>query len=99
MATVSIHNDLIKKTLRSVMMQKRTVEEIQEAFTNLYPPVFLFRGSPSVTISNLTWALAYLVKEEYVDQEVTRYLEKPLKHDTKVYSLSSKGVAYLSKKR
>lgn len=99
MATLSMHNGLVNKTLRSVAMRKRTIEEVQEVFTKLYPPIFLFRGSPSVTISNLKWALAYLVQEGYVNQEVTRYLEKPLKHDTKVYSLSPKGVSYLSKKR
>lgn len=99
MATLSMDNDLVKKTLRSVTMERKTAEEIQESYTKLFPPSFLFRKSPSVTLPNLCFALSYLVKEGYVTKEITRYLERPLKEDTNVYFLSSKGITYTSKRK
>lgn len=99
MAQASLDNDLVRKTLRSLTFERRTLEEIQTNYTKLFPPSFLFRKSPSVSLPNLKWALDFLAEEEYAACEVTRYLEKPLKVDTKVYSLTGKGFQYLSGKK
>lgn len=92
-------NGLVKKTLRSLTLNRRTVEEVRENYNKLFPPSFLFRGKPSISLSNLEWALAFLVREGYASRELVRYLDKPLKEDTKVYSLASKGMQYLAVKK
>ncbi len=95
----TLEHDLVRKTLRSLTMERRTLEEIQHNYTQLFPPLFLFRNTQSVSLANLKRALTFLVREGYVSEEVTRYLERPLKRDTKVYCLSGKGMSYLSKKK
>lgn len=92
-------NDLVQKVLRSVGTKRETLEELQEKYTKLYPPSFLFRGTKSITIQNLAWALKFLVQEGYVCQELTRFLEYELDRDTKVFTLTQKGLAYTLKKK
>ena len=100
MQRASIENDLVRKVLRSVTESKmETVEEIQYRYTQLHPPSFFMRKMPSVSIQNLEWALRFLVREEYVRREITRYTDRVLKHDTPVYQLSQKGLAFVLKKK
>lgn len=99
MEPISMNHVLVRKVLRSVSTKRETAEEIQATYTRLFPPLFLFKKQPSISIHNLEWALAFLEKEGYVHKEVTRYLEKELKDDTRVYSLTQAGLAYTLKKK
>lgn len=99
MGQVSMDHDLVRKTLRSVTTKQETLEEIQKNYTKLFPPSFLFKKQPSISLPNLEWTLMYLEKEGYVHKEVTRYLDQELKDDTRVYSLTQKGLAYTLKKK
>jgi hypothetical protein len=100
MTKLSMENDLVRKTLRSLSTQKKTAEEIHRSYTQLFPPSLLFRKRPSITFSNLEWVLGYLVKEGYVVKEVTRYLDhEALGEDKRIYSLSLKGMQYFSRKK
>lgn len=99
MGQISMDHDLVRKTLRSVTTKQETLEEIQKNYTRLFPPSFLFKKEPSISLPNLEWTLLYLEKEGYVRKEVTRYLDQELDRDTRVYNLTQKGLAHVLKKK
>lgn len=100
MQDASIGNDLVRKVLRSMTdMKSETAEEIQDRYTKLYPPSFFLRKLPSISIPNLKWALGILVREGYVNEEVTRFIDYELERDTKVYHLTQKGRHFTLKKK
>ena len=99
MAQSALDHDLVRRVLRSVTTTRETAEEIQTRYTQLYPPSFFFKDKPSISLKNLKWALQVLAQEGYVREELTRFTDRVLKFDTKVYCLTQEGFTHTLRKK
>lgn len=104
----SINDAFVHKVLKCMGNQKLTKEEIEEKYDLLYviPKIPLSRhdigrafqrsATPQSPTVNIEQKLLFLMNEEYIRREITRFTYKALDKDTYIYFVTQKGKNFLA---
>ncbi len=87
----------IRRVLACMKEQRRSVKDVHEEYTKLYPPGFFMRQfSNQVSEYKIETALKKLQTLGFLSKEVTRFHgDRTLRQDIAIYLLTNKGRSYL----
>jgi hypothetical protein len=86
------NNTLANRVLRCVTSKQQTSEEIRKRYLQLYPPSrIMSKLIRPISIIGIESGLELLVREGYVQKEITRFTDEALSEDTSIFKTTQKG--------